>query len=435
MNKSKILPHDFILVVIGQIISLFGNNVLRFALPLYLLNQTHSPALFGLVSACSFIPMILLAPIGGIFADRVNKRNIMVILDFCTAILTLFFSLLLGNVNLVILIVITLIILYGIQGAYQPSVQASIPALVSPEQNITANSIVTLVNSLASLLGPVIGGIVFGFYGLRPVLTVSIICFFVSAVMEIFIHIPFEKKKTAGSIFSIAKNDLRDGVVFMKDKNPIIGKIAIYIAAINLFFSALLIIGLPIIITQKLGFSESVGSRLYGYCEGAMAAGGLFGGILAGTLSNKLKIQNSHILLFVCSFLLFPIGITQLLNFSSIVSYIIIIICCFITMTASTVFSIEMLSYVQLITPSELIGKIMALAMSLCMFASPLGQAIYGGLFEFMSDKLYIIFFFATIISCIIAIKSRESFKNLPKALPQEVSSSDECLAADVINS
>ncbi|MDD3368175.1 MAG: hypothetical protein PHP50_04690 [Lachnospiraceae bacterium] len=57
------------MVVIGQIISLFENAVLRFALPLYLLNQTHSAALFGMVSACSFIPMIMLPPIGGIVAD------------------------------------------------------------------------------------------------------------------------------------------------------------------------------------------------------------------------------------------------------------------------------------------------------------------------------------------------------------------------------
>lgn len=420
MNKLKKFPHDFILVVIGQIISLFGNNVLRFALPLYLLNKTHSASLFGIVSACSFVPMILLSPIGGIIADRINKRNIMVILDFCTAIMTVIFTFLLGSVNLVILIIFTLIILYGIQGAYQPSVQASIPALVSPEQIIPANSIVTLVNSLASLLGPVIGGAVYGFYGLKPVLIVSIICFFVSAVMELFIHIPFEKKQCTGSVFSIAKNDLKESIFFIKNKKTIIGKIALYIAAINFFFSALLIIGLPIIITQKLGFNESIGNQLYGYCEGAMAAGGLFGGLLAGTLSKKLNIHNSHILLFACSLLLMPIGLAMLFQFTPMISYGIIIICCFITMTASTVFSIEMISYVQIITPSELIGKIMALAMCICMFASPLGQALYGILFETMTNKPYVIFFSASLISCIIALISRKSFKNLPNALPND---------------
>ena len=78
------MKKDFILIVLGQIISLFGNAILRFALPLYLLDTTGSAALFGLVSALSFIPLILLTPVGGLIADRVNKRNIMVALDFTT---------------------------------------------------------------------------------------------------------------------------------------------------------------------------------------------------------------------------------------------------------------------------------------------------------------------------------------------------------------
>ena len=65
MDHSKnLIQKDFILVVFGQIISLFGNAILRFALPLYLLNQTHSSILFGVISACSFIPMVILSPIG-----------------------------------------------------------------------------------------------------------------------------------------------------------------------------------------------------------------------------------------------------------------------------------------------------------------------------------------------------------------------------------
>ena len=80
--KQQLFSKDFTLVIIGQIISLFGNAIIRFALPLYLLNLTGSSALYGAVTACAFIPAILLSPIGGIAADRVNKRNIMVVLDF-----------------------------------------------------------------------------------------------------------------------------------------------------------------------------------------------------------------------------------------------------------------------------------------------------------------------------------------------------------------
>lgn len=93
MNQ-KLFSKDFTLVIIGQIISLFGNATIRFALPLYLLNHTGSSALYGMVTACAFIPAILLSPIGGIIADRINKRNIMVILDFLTAAVIIVFSVL-----------------------------------------------------------------------------------------------------------------------------------------------------------------------------------------------------------------------------------------------------------------------------------------------------------------------------------------------------
>uniref|UniRef100_UPI003260F8BD MFS transporter n=1 Tax=Clostridium sp. NkU-1 TaxID=1095009 RepID=UPI003260F8BD len=181
-------------MAIGQIISLFGNQILRYALPLYLLNQTGSSVLFGTILACSFIPMIILFPIGGIIADRVNKRNIMVILDFATAMLIFLFCLLVGKIDVIPLMTITMIILYGIQGAYQPAVKASVPVLVDGENIMQANSIVDLISSLAGMVGPVIGGILFSIVGLAPILYVSIGCFFVAAVMEIFIHIPFEKK-------------------------------------------------------------------------------------------------------------------------------------------------------------------------------------------------------------------------------------------------
>lgn len=55
----KLFNKDFILVLIGQIISLFGNSILRFALPLYMLNITKSASLFGIVSASSFFMMML----------------------------------------------------------------------------------------------------------------------------------------------------------------------------------------------------------------------------------------------------------------------------------------------------------------------------------------------------------------------------------------
>ena len=198
--KHKLFTRDFTLVVIGQVISLFGNAAVRFALPLYLLNLTGSSALYGTVTACAFLPPILLSPIGGMIADRVNKRNIMVALDFLTAAVILLFSLLMDVCSLVPLLTVTLMLLYGIAGAYQPSVQASIPALVCPEQTMAANSVINTISSFSSLTGPVLGGLLYSACGLKPVLLVCMICFFLSAVMELFIRIPYRKQTPDGGI-------------------------------------------------------------------------------------------------------------------------------------------------------------------------------------------------------------------------------------------
>lgn len=415
--NTKLWNRDFTMVVIGQIISLFGNAILRLALPLYLLNQTGSAALFGLVSACAFIPMIVLAPVGGIFADRVNKRNIMVILDFSTAAVVLMLTILLGKVSMVGLILVVMILLYGIQGAYQPSVQASIPALLSGESIMQGNAVINLVSSVSGLLGPVIGGALYGFYGIMPILYISIICFLISAVMEIFIHIPFEKKSAEGSIFSIGFHDLKDSFHYMSKEEPLICKISFIIAAINLFLSALMIIGLPIMITQILSFEPDMANRLYGYAEGFIAAGSLTGGILAGTLSKKLKAQNSYRSIFYCALTLIPIGLAIAFPVNAYVSYVIIVISCFVMMLFAALFSVQMMAYLQMIVPGELIGKVISCAMCIGMCASPLGQAIYGGLFQVLAGKVYIIIFLATIITCLVAIGSKKSFKQMAEIL------------------
>lgn len=408
---KKLFTKDFTLVVIGQIISLTGNAILRFALPLHLLNQTGSATLFGLVSACAFIPMVLLFPIGGIVADRVNKRNIMVILDFFTAGLTLTVSLLLGKVDLVLLLVIALMLLYAIQGAYDPAVQASIPALVKTDQVMPANAVINQVSSLSTLIGPGIGGVLLSLWGLTPILAISAVCFTVSAIMEIFIVIPFTKRDHKDSLWKIVSGDLRDSAHFITKENPAIGKVMLVIALFNLSLSALIMISLPVIITQTMGFAEGLANQLTGYAQGALAVGGLAGGVLSGLFAKRLHIQKTYLLLFFAALLLLPMGLTLYLAPAPMVSYLVISGCCFLMMTLSTLFAVLTLSYVQTTTPKELVGKVISCAMAFSISAQPIGQAIYGWLFDHFSPAP--IFFGAAVVSAAIALASRHTFASI----------------------
>lgn len=408
---------NFVMVVIGQIISLFGNAILRFALPLYLLSETGSAALFGIVSACAFIPMIVLAPVGGIFADRVNKRNIMVVLDFSTAALVLCILLLLGKMDIVALIFTALFLLYGIQGAYQPAVQASIPALLSREHIMQGNAVINLVSSFSGLIGPVIGGTLFGFFGIRPILYVSLLCFLLSAVMEIFIRIPFEKKEGQGNIFLIGLKDLKESFIYMKDEQPLIMQFSLAVAAINMILSALMIIGMPVIVTQLLDFDSETANRLYGYAEGIMAAGSLCGGMGAGVLAGKMKAEKGYLLLFYDALTLIPIGLALMLSVPTIISYGILMVSCFVMMSLATLFSIQIMSYLQMIVSSDLIGKVISCAMCIGMCATPVGQAIYGGLFEILKGKVFGVFFIVTVLIVLLAFAMKKPFAGLAECI------------------
>lgn len=377
-NPAPLFRRDFTLVVIGQIISLFGSAILRFALPLYLLRRTGSPALFGAVGAASFIPAVLCSPIGGVAADRVNKRTIMAVLDFSTAGLILLFALLLRRAPLVPLTAACLMLLYGIAGAYQPAVQASIPLLTAADRLTSANAVINMVQTLSGLLGPVAGGVLFGVFGLRPILWVGAGCFFLSAVMELFIHIPHRSRAAEGNVLSTVRRDLGESWRFIRRERPVFLSAMLVLALFNLVLSAALIVGIPVAVVQVLNMSDS---RL-GLTQGAMGLGGLSGGILAACLGERLQLRRGGGLLLAAGLTAAVMGLALLPGAPLSAGYGAVTAMSFAVMVLSTLLVVVLSAAVQSRTPPDLLGKVMAFIMAVSNCASPLGQAVYGVLFE-----------------------------------------------------
>ena len=408
MQKTS-FGRDFLLVVIGQIISLFGNAILRFALPLYLLRQTGSPALFGVVTACSFAPMVVLSMAGGVLADRVNKRNIMVGLDFSTAAIILLFYAALGRLPTVPLFIAVLMLLYGISGTYQPAVQASVPLLVQKEKLIAGNAVINQVNTLSGLLGPVAGGVLFTLWGIGPILLLSAACFAFSAVMEIFIRIPHERRPSEAGVFQVVRQDLQECCRFVRSEKPVFVSVVVLVAMFNLVLSAVMIVGTPILITQVLGMSDT----LYGLTQGALALGGLCGGALAAACGDKLRVQKAHLLLLACSAAVAVMGLSLWLRLPPLVSYAAITLMSFAAMGASTLFMVQIYTLVQVQTPPQLVGKVMAALISIAMCGQPVGQALYGLLFGLFAPYPYLVLLGAAGAALCISLCSRRVFGRL----------------------
>ena len=413
MRKEAIFSKDFILVAIGRIVSAFGNQILRYALPLYLLVQTGSSALFGTIMAVSFIPMILLFPIGGIIADRLNKRNIMLVLDLCTAILISLFCFLSGKVNIVPLMTGTMIILYGLDGADRPAVKASVPVLAGEKHIMKANAVIDMVDSTSSMAGPVTGGLLFAAFGLMPILYISIGCFFASVVLDCFIHIPYKKRAISENIFLTGMRDIKESFHFMLQERRVLWKISLVFGASNLLLTSLILIGLPVIITQRLEFAPETANRLYGYAQGVFAAGAVAGGFFAGLLSNKLTSKVGPVLLVGCSLCIIIGGAAlQILN-TPMTVYLVLICSCGLLLAIHTIFQIQTVTYLQLLTPKDFVGKVISCFMCVVMCTMPLGQLIYGFVFEHIGNMICLPFYLAGVVMTVISLLTRGVFRGI----------------------
>ena len=301
---NTLLNRSFVSVIFAQIASLFGDAVLRFALPLYVLNQTGSAALMGAVSACAWIPYIVLTPIGGVAADRVNKRRIMAALDILLAATCAAFLALDGVIDLVGLCICALIVLYAAQSVYQPTVQAAVPFIVPRDGIVRATAIVSQISALSGLVGPVLGGLLFGLFGIEPVVFVSGAAFAVSAVLIVtVVRIPRDAIERSGvGVVRTVANDIVESFAFLRHERTVILKVIFLVAGINVTLTAFILIGAPVVITQILGLPN----QYMGFAEGALALGGLAGGVSVGVFAGRLRLSRAPLFLLVAALGLLP---------------------------------------------------------------------------------------------------------------------------------
>ena len=155
--REKLFTRNFTLLILGQVCSLLGNGALRFALSMYVLEETGSAAVFGGILAAAMIPTILLTPFGGILADRADRRGVMVGLDLCSGMAVLAAALAF-SADRGMAVTAALLIVLSILGAFEsPTVQACVPQMQSGENILRGNAAVNQVNALAGLVTPFLG--------------------------------------------------------------------------------------------------------------------------------------------------------------------------------------------------------------------------------------------------------------------------------------
>ncbi|HDR8144662.1 TPA: MFS transporter [Bacillus cereus] len=401
---------DFHLMVSGQIITILGSTLLRFALSLYVLDITGRADIFAGLYAVTSIPF-LLAPLGGAIADRFNRRNVMVIFDFINAAIVLIFIVLLLTESVSILMIGTIMFLLAVVSAmYAPVVMASIPQLVPEKKLEQANGIVNGVQALSNIVAPVLGGILYGIIGLKMLVIISCLAFFLSAILEMFITIPFIKRIQEGHIVPIIVKDMKEGFLYVL-KQPFILKAMLLAALLNLILTPLFVVGGPIILRVTMQSSDT----MYGIGMGLIDFATILGALSIGFFSKKLQMKTLYNWMLIIALLVIPVALSVTpftLNLGYYPPFILFILSSLLIAMIMTIVSIYVITVVQKKTPNENLGKVMAIITVVSQCMAPIGQVVYGFMFEGFTAKIYLPIFAISFIMIIIAILTKKILRN-----------------------
>ena len=414
---EKLFTKNFTLLILGQLTSLFGNFILKLALSMYVLEATGSAAIFAGILSAATIPTILLSPLGGILADRADRRNIMVALDALTGVSVLCAALFLSENNAIV-VISTLLIILSILGAFEtPTVQACIPTMLQGDNIMKGNAVVNQVASLSYLIAPMLGGVLYAMLGLKPVMYASVVCFFITALFECFIKLSYQRIQNQGGVLQIVKQDFLSSMQYISKEQTSISKMLLLTAFSRFFVMGITVVGLPFLVRTVLGFNP----KYYGAAESALAVATILGSIAAGILAEKLKIHKLSVLLATLGIFIIPAGIVFLLPVNSMIKYIVTVVSFCGMQAVISIFSIFAVSLIQQRTPNHLIGKVMAYTSTVTLCVQPIGQIVYGFLFDRFYSAVYFVLVPTGIIVCIVGLSAISFFKNMEKE-QQEVS-------------
>ncbi|WP_066890370.1 MFS transporter [Clostridium nigeriense] len=430
---------NFIIIVIGQIISLFGNAIQRFSMSLYLLEFTGSTAAFANILAISTIPYVLFAPIAGMLSDKVNRKKIMVYLDLFCAILigSYAFILVSGRDNQFIVgtVMFMLSICFTLYG---PAVTASIPQVVEEEKLTSANGIINQVGSIVNFAGPIIAGVVYGIFGIKAIVIVNAVSFLFAAIMELFLDIPDVKREevnvnidsndkidrskntdsskgdmneTKEKVFSI--RFIKDSFVDMyktfkyllKEKKVILSIIMSY-ALCNIFLVPILSIVAPYFINIYLGLS----AEIYGLVEAICVLGMIIGGFLISVRPKMFSMKKVHYIYFPMLIgVILMIGL-PLININKLSLAGFFALGGLGIMLSLAISNVLTLTFIQKEIPENILGKVSAFSVAIATISVAPGQLLYGQILE-SGISLSIIFLLTAIanVALIIFIKQKVS--------------------------
>ena len=372
--QSKGLGKNFWLFVTGRFVSQFGWAVQDVAIPLYVLDKTHSGGMMSIFVLAEMLPFALL-PFAGVLSDRYNRKHMMVGFDLIRgAILLAVIAFNFLAIDQLLLITIILSFMGAFFGA---ATNALFPELVPENELERANSISSTFNIIAMLVGPAMGGFLYGIGGIMLPVLVNGLSFFGSGLFEMLIRYEWKTKKISNAK-EIAK-DLKEGLRFLRKSKYllVLMTFALSLNALGQPFGAIL---LPYTIREVLKFS----SLQFGLIESTFMAGAIVGNmVIALKLVKKpakyifYSLVINGVILVVFIWLISPLS-----SLSITMAFLTLAIISVMWGSATAFMNVPLNAKIQRAVPNELRGRVLSIFIVMVNSLTPIGILFIGPLLD-----------------------------------------------------
>ena len=278
---------QFMIVALGQAVSMLGSHGVQFALIWWLAEKTSSPLMLGISGLVAYLPMTLFSPLAGIAVDRYNRKFISIFSDMAMGAVAMIYAVILSFFDLPVWTVFVMLCVRGIGSTFQqPAIQSIIPQLVPKDQLIKTNGWLQLLNSGSFLFGPVIGASLYAIFPMSVVLMSDVLGAVLASTALAVVKIPELEKTEREEQHFIA--EIKEGLqVFKNDRSLFYIVIA---EALCMFFYAPLSSFYPLMTSDYFKLSAMYGSVVeLSFAIGMMASSLLFSSVLK--ISRKIRVS------------------------------------------------------------------------------------------------------------------------------------------------
>lgn len=378
---SALRHRNFRLFWSGQLISLIGTWMQTTGQAWLVLEMTHSAWLLGIVGALQFLPVMLFSLFGGVLADRLPKRRVLLFTQSFAMLQSIVLFLLVASGEVRLWHVLVLATLLGLNNSLDmPTRQAFVVEMVGRRDLPNAIALNSSLFNMARILGPGLGGLIIAWLGTTPLFLLNAISFIPVIAGLALIRLnelhaqlkPIAEQKDAPKQSTL--QSLREGLTYIWHTPSILLIIAV-LGAVSLFGINFNVI-LPLFATDVL----RVGAEGFGFISAAFGGGSLLAALWLAWGNTRPSIHRLLIAAFAFSLFeaAFAISHWYLLSLVLIAS----------TGFAQIAFAATANTTLQTVAPNHLRGRVMSVYMLVFAGSVPFGNLFIGGLAHLLSAPI-----------------------------------------------